>query len=70
MDYKALLLKYVDLKGLLVDGLLKAVVEVKLKELAADTSNSIDDALVAFLMPELEAAAVKWITAELAKIGV
>lgn len=68
MDVKALLLKYIDLKGLAIEGILKGIVEVKLRELAASSSNKVDDALVEFLMPQFEDAAVKGIEQLLAKI--
>lgn len=69
MDLKALLLKYIDVRGLLVEGLLAGVVKPALDKLVADTSNTLDDSLVAFLYPELEKAATAWIDAELAKLG-
>jgi hypothetical protein len=68
VDIKALLLKYIDLRGLAVEGILKGIVEVKLRELAAQSDNKIDDALVEFLMPQLEGAAIAAIDKVLEKI--
>lgn len=63
-DILAMALNRVDIVGLLVDDILAKVLNEKLKELAAKSDNKIDDALVAFLLPEL----VKVSKAELQKL--
>lgn len=55
MDVKEMVLKHVDVAGLAAD-LLEAIIAPKLKELAADTSTPIDDALVVYLLPVMKDA--------------
>jgi len=49
-----LVLKRVDVVGLLVDDLLLGVLLKKLDEVVADTENSLDDALVVLVRSTLE----------------
>lgn len=51
-----MLLKRVDVKGLIVEDLFENILGAKLKELAAKTNTPIDDPIVAFLIPELSNA--------------
>ena len=60
-EVKNMLLKRVDVKGLLIEDLLRGVIKVALEKVAADSSNKFDDAAVAWLYPMLEEAAVKWL---------
>lgn len=68
MDYKAVLLKRVDLKGLVIEDILQGLVKAKLDEIVKDSSNSFDDMLMTFVYPEIEKAVVKWADEQLAKL--
>lgn len=57
MDGKAVfkeVLKYVNVKGLLVSLLLNQIVKPAVLELAATSENKLDDTLVALLLPQVE----------------
>jgi len=69
MKLVEVVLKRVDLKGLLIEDLLVGVVEAKLKELAAKSDNSLDDALLAMIMPELKKSVSELVDSELAKLS-
>lgn len=68
VDVKAILLKRIDLKGLIVEDVLQGVVKAKLQELVDDSSNTLDNALMAMVYPELEKAAVKFVEEQLQKL--
>lgn len=53
MNFAEMLLKRVDLEGLLIDDLFGEVLMKKLQALAADTATPIDDQVVAYLYPRL-----------------
>lgn len=59
MDIKAMLLNRIDLEGLIIEDVLRGIVKKKLDELVADSSNTLDDALVAMIYPEIEKAAAR-----------
>lgn len=61
IDVKAILLKRVDLKGLLIEDVLQGVIKAALEKFVKDTSNPYDDALEGMLYPMLEAAMVKFV---------
>ena len=67
-DLLKLLLKRVDVKGLLLEDLLKGLLEPKLKEFVADSSNPYDDMLLAALLPHLERQLAKLVDDLLAKV--
>ena len=69
MDIKAILLKRIDLKGLLVEDILAGIVKAKLDELVAKTDNTLDDALVAMIYPELLKALEKFVDEKLAELA-
>lgn len=58
MDYKAVLLKHINLKGL-IEEILDSEVEPKLKELVANSSNKIDDGLEPLLYPMIKKAVLE-----------
>jgi hypothetical protein len=68
-DIKKLVLKRVDLKGLLVEDLLKTVLHEALASLVAKSDNTIDDAMVAFLEPIVIAEAEKQLDKLLAELA-
>jgi len=68
MDYKAVLLKRVDLKGLVIEDVLQGVVKAQLDKIVKDSSNSFDDMLMTFVYPEIEKAVIKWADEQLAKL--
>ncbi len=51
MAVKDLVVKYVDLEGLAVEGILEGMVFVKLDEIVLDSKNTLDDAMVAMIKP-------------------
>lgn len=55
-DIIAILVKRIDLKGLVMEDILEGVIEPKLDELVASTSTSLDDTAKALIMPELKKA--------------
>lgn len=67
-ELAAVVLKRVDVKGLLVEDVLRGVVKAKLEQIVQDTTNTFDDAMFAMVYPLLEDAVVKWLDAELAKL--
>lgn len=67
-EIAAKVLARVDLKGLLIEDVLKGVVKKKLEEIVADSANTFDDAMFAMVYPLLEKAVVDWLDAELAKL--
>lgn len=64
----ALLLKRVDVKGLLVEDLLGAILKPALDKMVADSANPYDDVAVAALYPPLAKAIEEQVAALLAKI--
>jgi len=54
MDWKEIIRKRIDVEGLLVEDVLIGLVFKKLDELAADSENTLDDTLLAFIKPEVE----------------
>jgi len=72
LDIKTALFKVIDEKGLVslvVDDVLDGVIHAKLKELAAGTDTSVDDALVATVYPMLRQAAVDFLAAKLSELA-
>ena len=69
MDLKRIL-KYVNVRGLLVELLLKEVCEPALKKVVAESSNQIDDAALAMLLPTAEKALIDLVDQQLKKLGV
>ena len=67
-EIAALLLKRVDIKGLLVEDFLKDFVMAKLKEKAASTDPLWDDSLVLMLEPVLVAAAEEFVDSKVAEV--
>lgn len=63
-------LKYVNVRGLLVDLLLKQVIEPALKDAVLKSENKLDDSAVALLLPLAEKALVDVLDAQLKKLGV
>lgn len=61
-------LKYVNVKGLLADLLLKEVVSPALRKLVEKSDNKIDDAAVAMLLPLAEQALVDLIDSLVKKL--
>jgi hypothetical protein len=59
MDWKEVLVKRVDVKGLLVEDVLRGLIKGKLEEIVKDTSNPFDDSLLTFVYPLLEEAVAK-----------
>jgi len=51
IDVKELALKYIDVKGLAVEGILEGMVFKKLDELVLDSENKLDDAMAEMLKP-------------------
>ena len=69
MDIKAMLLKRVDLRGLIIEDIMTGIVKAKLQEFVQDSSNTYDDALYNLLYPMLEAEVIKQVDAALAKLA-
>ncbi len=67
-DVKAVLLKRVDLKGLLIEDVLQGVIKAALEKFVKDTSNPYDDTLEAMLYPLLETAMTKFVEDQYAKL--
>ena len=67
-DWKEMVRKRIDLKGLLVEDILVGVVEKAIDDLVADSSNLYDDMLAAALKPALRKAAVEQIEKLRAKL--
>lgn len=61
-------LKYVNVRGLLADLLLKEVLTPALKKLVEKSDNKIDDAAVAMLLPLVEQGLVDIIDSLLKKL--
>lgn len=57
MDFKKLLVDNVNFSGIIIDGVLDGIIKVKLDELVQKSDNTLDDALVAMIYPELKKAA-------------
>ena len=53
MDLKEILAKRVDLKGLVMEDIYDGLIVKKLDELAKDSENTLDDALLAMIEPIL-----------------
>lgn len=49
----AMLLKRIDIKGLIVEDVIDGLVKEKLDELADKTETPLDDTIVTFIVPEL-----------------
>ena len=67
MDIKKVLLDAIDLEKL-VAGLLVEGLEPALKKVVADSSNPVDDAIMAMVYPPLKNELQKLIAAEVAKL--
>ena len=68
IDYKSILLKRVDLGGLLIEDVLGGVIKPALEKLVADSENKFDDSLYALIYPQLEAVVKKFVDDQLAKL--
>ena len=68
MDFKKLIADNVNFKGLIIEGILDGVVKAKLDELVLASDNSLDDALVAMIYPEIKKAAEKYVEDLVAKL--
>ena len=69
MDVKAILLKRIDLKGLLLEDVLKGVIEPAIDKFVADTANPYDNMVKELLLPKVEEALVKFVEDQLAKLA-
>lgn len=67
MDIKKILLDCIDLEKLAAE-LIDLGLEPALKKLVADSSNLIDDAVVAMVLPPLKLELHKFIASEVAKL--
>ena len=67
MEWEKVLLKRVDVKGLLIEDVMKSLVKPKLEEIVKDPSNPFDDSLLTFVYPLLEEAVTKAVDELLAK---
>lgn len=65
MDIKEVLLKRIDIKGLLVEDLMEGIIKSELDKLVAKTDNTLDDALVAMIYPEMVKAVEAFIDEKL-----
>lgn len=65
----AILLKRIDVKGLLIEDVLKHLIKGALDDVAADSSNIYDDMAIAALYPLVEAAFIKKLDEFLAKLS-
>lgn len=67
-DVKTVLLKRVDLKGLVIEDVLQGVLKPVLEKFVKDTGNPYDDALEAMLYPVIEQALTKFVEDQLAAL--
>lgn len=56
-----------DLKVMLIDGMVNKIMD-RLAELAADTATPLDDAVVAFLRPEIVKICESYVSEQMAKL--
>lgn len=68
-EIKKLLLKRVDLKGLLVEDVLQGLVKSALDKVVKDSSNPYDDIAMAALYPPLEKALIEAVDDLMAKLS-
>lgn len=71
MDYKSVLSKLIDEKGLMsliMDDVLEGVVKKKLDELVLDSENKLDDALVGMIYPILKEEMEKFLSEKMAEL--
>ena len=68
IDYKSILLKRVDLSGLLIEDVLSGIIKPELEKLVLDSSNKFDDSIYALVYPQLEAVVKKFVDDQLAKL--
>jgi hypothetical protein len=61
VDFKSMLLKRVDLKGLLLEDFLMTVVKAGLEDIVKKSDNKFDDAALTFVWPQLEEACRKFV---------
>jgi len=69
LDIKDMLLKRIDLRGLIVEDVMQAIIKKKMEEFVKDSENTYDDALYNLLYPMLEEEVIKKIDELLAKIA-
>jgi len=65
---KELVLKYVDIQGLAIEGILEGLVFKKLDELVLDSENKLDDALVEMIKPSVKAYVAEKLAEKLAEM--
>jgi len=63
----AMILKRIDVKGILVEDILNGVIYKKIDELVLKSDNTLDDAIAAMLKPLLSAEVDKYVAELLAK---
>ena len=71
MDTKAILkevLKYVNVKDLVLEALVEKLIYVKIDELVAKTDNTLDDGLAAILKPQLKQLFASYIDEKIAEL--
>ena len=71
MDTKAILievLKYVNVKDLVLEALVEKIIYVKIDELVAKTDNTLDDGLAAILKPQLKQLIASYIDEKIAEL--
>lgn len=67
-EIKAILMKRIDVKGLLVEDLLSQIIKPALEKMVADSENKYDDMAMAALYPPLEKAIKEQIDSLLSKL--
>jgi len=71
VDTKAILievLKYVNVKDLVLEALVEKIIYVKIDELVAKTDNTLDDGLAAILKPQLKQLIASYIDEKIAEL--
>lgn len=68
MEVKQELLKYINVRGLIIELLLNGVVKPKLAELVAKSENKVDDAVLAVALPLVDKLVVDLIDDQLKKL--
>ena len=63
------ILKRVDIKGLLVEDLMMGLIDKKLQEIVDKSDNSLDNALKDMIMPELIKAVENFVDSKLAEVS-
>ena len=69
MDIAQMLLKRIDVKGLLIEDFLVGYLFVELEKKALETTNTLDDSLLLMLKPMLQKAADEFVDSKLAEVA-